>query len=295
VVVVRFLRVCFFLLAFGATATAASSPVVAQSTLSEKLTEILKEAQRAEAQRLYERAIELYQQVLNTGLSDAAQRRELLKLRAIAYERTNELIKAEIDLTDAINVEPVDPLAYADRGYFYLRRGRYPDALDDFVAGSRLAPKKAAFQYGAGRVLVAMRNDLGAVALYNEAISLDPRDGANYLARAEARIRLKQFDEATADYTRALKLRLKTVNDWFFAYLGRGYARLQRDQNDGAVQDFDEALRLIPKDLQALTWRGRAHERRGDIDQAIEDYERAHQLAPTDNWVRVSLQRLRSY
>jgi len=292
---VRFLRVVFFLLAFVATAVAASAPAASQSTLSEKLSEVLKEAQRAEAQRLYERAIELYQQVLNTGVSDATQRRELLKLRAIAYERTNELIKAELDLTAALNVEPVDPLAYADRGYFYLRRGRYPDALDDFVAGSRLAPTNAAFQYGAGRVLVAMRNDLGAVALYNEAISLEPGDGGHYLARAEARVRLKQFDEAIADYTRALKLRLKTANEWFFAYLGRGYARLVRDQNDGAVQDFDEALRLTPKDLQALTWRGLAHERRGDIDQAIDDYERAYKFAPTDNWVRTSLQRLRSY
>jgi tetratricopeptide (TPR) repeat protein len=291
---VRFLRVCLCLLVLGSAAIAAPS-AEAQANLSEKLTEILKEAQRAEAQRLYERAIELYQQVLGTGMADAGQRRELLKLRAVAYERTNELLKAETDFTAAINVEPVDPTAFADRGYFYLRRGRYPDALDDFVAGSRLAPKNAAFQYGAGRVLVAMKNDLGAVALYDDAIKLDPNDGANYLARAEAQLRLKRFDEAVADYSRALKLRLKTPNDWFFAYLGRGYAEIQRDRYDSAVADLDQALRLMPKDFQALLWRGLAHERRGNIDLAIDDYEHAYQLAPRDNWVRVSLQRLRSY
>lgn len=290
----RFLCACLCLLVLGSTAVAAPS-AGAQANLSEKLTEILKEAQRAEAQRLYERAIELYQQVLSAGIADASQRRELLKLRAIAYERTNELLKAETDFTAAIGVEPIDPAAYADRGYFYLRRGRYPDALDDFVSGSRLAPKNPAFQYGAGRVLVAMKNDLGAVALYNEAVELDPNDGANYLARAEAQVRLKKFDEAVADYSRALKLRLKTRNDWFFAYLGRGYAEIQRDRYDSAVADLDQALRLVPKDLQALLWRGLAHERRGNIDRAIDDYEHAYRLAPRDNWVRLSLQRLRSY
>jgi len=61
------------------------------------------------------------------------------------------------------------------------------------------------------------------------------------------------------------------------------------------VADLDQALRLVPKDLQALLWRGLAHERRGNIDRAIDDYEQAYRLAPRDNWVRLSLQRLRSY
>jgi len=267
----------------------------ARANLSDKLGQILQEAQRAEALRLYERAVELYRKALQDGLGSDGERREMLKLRAVAYERSNELAKAEADLTAVLQMTPVQAMAYADRGYFFLRHGRYPDALSDFVAGTRIDPGNPLFPFAAGRVLVALKNDIGAVALYNDAIRLNPKIATPYLARAESYIRMKMYREAIADYDRAMKLKLTGANDWFFLHIGRGYAHLAMESYDRAEPDFDEALAMAPNDFQTLVWRGYARERLGRRDLAIEDYERAYRITPRSDWVRASLNRLRSY
>ena len=98
---------------------------------------------------------------------------------------------------------PGDATAYADRGYFYMRRGRYRDALGDFVTGSRLDPQNPLYLYAAARSLVAAGDLDGAVAFYTELIKAGPREGKLYLARAEAEVRLQRWPEALADYERA--------------------------------------------------------------------------------------------
>jgi tetratricopeptide (TPR) repeat protein len=266
----------------------------AQASLSERISQLLKDAQKAETLRLYDRAIELYQNALKDDTIDGDKRRELLRLRAQLYERIEEVGKAEADLTAALKSEPVDPKLYGERGYFYLRQGRYPDALADFVSGTRLDPKNPLFSFGAGRAMVALRNDRGAIALYNDAIALSPKEGGPFIARAEAFVRMKMFAKAIADYDRAAKLHLKNRNDWFFIHLGRGYAQLQVEQYEGAARDLDEALDIMPNDRQTLVWRGFAREKLGDRDHALDDYEQAYRIAPDSGWVRTSLNRLRS-
>jgi tetratricopeptide (TPR) repeat protein len=291
--IVRVRSIRFHIVVVLALLVAGAWPARAQQ-LSDKLTDILKEAQKAETAGLPVRVVELYQKAMAQGIQDKGQLRQVFLLRAFAYERVYELPKAESDYTSAIKITPVDPKAFAERGYFYLRRGRYADALDDFVAGSRLAPGNPLFQYAAGRSLAALKSDQGAAELYSEAIKLNPGDSKYYLSRAEAYLRMKKFREAAADYDQAIRLKLTAGREWFFAYLGRGYARLALNNYDVAVEDLTEALKQQPNDFQALTWRGFAYERKGDRDLALIDYERALRYDPDNKWLRGSIQRLRS-
>ena len=205
-----------------------------------------------------------------------------------------EFDRAEADLTAAIKMEPADPSDFVDRGYFYLRRGRYTEAMQDFLTGAQQDPKSARYRYGAGRVHANMRNYPEAIDLYNQAIRLNPKDGVSYLSRAEANLNLKKLAEAKSDYDRAIQLGLKRVSDKYFGYFGRGYVHLVQENFAAAVADFDSALEVEPQSLNVWVCRGIANERRGRLDLAIDDFERAYTIDSNNGVVTFNLRRLRS-
>jgi tetratricopeptide (TPR) repeat protein len=243
--------------------------------LSEMLNQRIIEAQRAEAERLFEVALTTYAQALQMSADTPNAKRVLLKKRAALYEQIRMTAKAEADLTAAFKVEPFDPKVFADRGYFYMRQSRFKEALDDFVSGSRADPKDAGYLYGAGRVLVAARDDVNAVKFYNEAMQIAPRDVKILLGRAEANLRLHKYQDAAADYDAAIALGLKERDHRYFGSVGRGYASMMMADFGSAVRFFDRALELAPDASNVLLLRGYAYERQGARDLALRDYERA--------------------
>jgi tetratricopeptide (TPR) repeat protein len=228
--------------------------------------------------------------------ASVADKQKTLLRRAALYELTKIFDKAEADFTAAIQLtSPPTAALYTDRGYFYMRRTRYGDALGDFTAGMRLEPRNPRFRFAAGRVQAALGNFPGAITYYDEAIRLSSRvDPTFYLARAEAQMHLEQPRLALADYDRALALKLPRLGDRYFAFLGRGFAFLQLADRRAAIADFDSALEIDPRAFDALLWRGYARELDGQADLALDDYERAVTVDPGDRTARANLQRMRS-
>jgi tetratricopeptide (TPR) repeat protein len=220
--------------------------------------------------------------------------RASLTRRAWAFEQTHQYRRAEEAWSQALAVEPIDPVIYAARGYFYLRVNRYAKALDDFIAGSHVDPTDPLFVYGTGRVYATMKDFDTAVARYNDALAINPNYAVAILSRAEAYVHLDRLQEAKSDYDKAISLKFVRPGDRFFAFLGRGYINLQQEDFDHAVQDFDQALEADPASVDALLYRGYANERRGVTGLALQDYERAFVESPGNAWVREGLQRLRN-
>src|SRR5262249_52315899 len=76
-----------------------------------------------------------------------------------------------------------------------------------------------------------------------EAQAEEPNDVAGFVERGDALQAMAKFDEASADYTRAIKLDPNRAA----AYHGRGLCRHQKGDYDGAIADFSDAIRLNPK------------------------------------------------
>ncbi len=282
-------------LALVATAFLAigASPAAAVS-LSDQLAQKIVEARRAAHSRNYDGALAVYEKAINAGQASPQALRTLLKHRAELFEQVSMFELAEVDLTQASHVMPSDATAYGDRGYFYMRRGRYNDALGDFVTGSRLDPQNPMYHYAAARSLVAVNDFAGAVAFYTEAIKAGPNDGKLYLARAEALVRLKRWQSAQADYDRAERLGLETQADKYFLHAGRGYVALVAGDNVTATERLSRALAIDPDAVNVLMWRGYAQERRGNTVAALRDYEQAMKMLPDDPTVRDSTRRMRT-
>lgn len=261
-------------------------------SLSEKLTRKIGEAQKAEISRNFERALSAYDEALQVD-PDAPDFRQVLRMRARLLEQLKEFPQAEKDLSTALKVEPPDFSLYIDRGYFYMRRARYRDAVTDFTSGARLDPRNPAFPFAIGRVETALGNHIQAIANYNLALDLDPRHARAHLARAESNVHLGFLGKARDDYASALALTLERSQDRFFALLGRGYVAMILGDLPAAVADFDAALAVNPGSHQALAWRGYAYEKQGRRDFALNDYERAAASNPADTVMRANVRRLR--
>jgi len=88
-----------------------------------------------------------------------------------------------------------------------------------------------------------------ALADFEEAIRLDPKDAYAYSSRGNSRTMKRQFDKAIADFDEAIRLGLKIA----FVYHMRGYSWQQKGDQAKAIADLDEAIRLDPNSPRRST------------------------------------------
>ena len=81
-----------------------------------------------------------------------------------------------------------------------------------------------------------------AIALYADAISMNPDCAESHFGSGLAHLRKGKIDQAIADFTNAI--RLNPGDD--VAYYNRGFALLAKERFDDAIADFEAALRIDP-------------------------------------------------
>src|SRR5438876_1280485 len=123
----------------------------------------------------------------------------------------------------------------------------------------------------------AKNGDLdGAIADFDHAIELNPKDDAPYYNRAQAKRLKKDTAGAIADYTRAIEL--GSTNP--AAYNNRGNARAENNDRDGAIADYTRAIELKPDYARAYYNRAMVKKEKGDATGAAADFKRAQELDP---------------
>jgi tetratricopeptide (TPR) repeat protein len=100
---------------------------------------------------------------------------------------------------------------------------------------------------------------------------------ARYVKRGNAWFAKKNYENAIAAYTEAI--RLDAINEP--AYYHRGVARFDAQDYDGAIADFTEAIRLCPKNANTFNNRGSVLAAKKSYENAIADYTEALRLVPT--------------
>ena len=108
--------------------------------------------------------------------------------------------------------------------------------------GLVLAPSTTAETLYRQGVLQYQKGDLeAAIALYTNALSLDPSSAETYSARAGAFGRLEDYEAAINDYSTAIALNETLAA----AYGGRGLARSLQGELNAGVQDLWIAAQLF--------------------------------------------------
>ena len=168
--------------------------------------------------------------------------------------------------------------AFHNRANAYSDKGDKDRAIADYNEAIRLDPKDARAFNNRGTAYSDKGDNDRAIADYNETIRLDPKYARAFNNRGNAYGAKGDIDRAIADYNEAIRLDPKYAT----AFHNRGNAYGAKGDNDRAIADYNEAIRLDPKFAMAFNNRGTAYSDKGDNDRAIADYNEAIRLDPKD-------------
>jgi tetratricopeptide (TPR) repeat protein len=115
-----------------------------------------------------------------------------------------------------------------------------------------------------------------AIADYNDALRLDPKNVGAYAGRAAANLRKGDIDRALPDLNEGL--RLDPMHSGVRNVLGYYYSK--KGDYERALTEVNEALRLYPQYLYAFNTRGDIYENKGELNKALADFRTALSFDP---------------
>ncbi|MEA5528401.1 tetratricopeptide repeat protein [Dolichospermum sp. UHCC 0684] len=223
--------------------------------------------------------------IVNQGLSyQAALTATTKKAKEFLKQGNDKFDKGDYQgaintLTEAIRLDSKFAEAYSRRGVAYRNIENNQKAIDDLQKSVKLFATQgnnSASKHDQGRIRDYLKDYQGAIALYNESISLDPHDARTYQNRGNARYKLGDKQAAIADYTQAIKIN----PNFAIAYKNRGDVHYKLGDKQAATADFNQAIKINPNDYEAYEKRGYIHYELGDKQAAIADYTQAIKINP---------------
>jgi Tfp pilus assembly protein PilF/V8-like Glu-specific endopeptidase len=182
------------------------------------------------------------------------------------------------EFSEAIRIFPKYSYAYLLRAETYEQLKEFQKALADYNQAIALDPRDPDGYNNRGIVKKNNFNDLqGALADYNQAISLSP-SADNYTNRANLYFKLANVQGALADYNQAISLNSK----YPVAYYNRAILKAN-ELNDvqGSLSDLNQAISLNPKYIDAYYIRAILKIRKlNDVQGALSDLNQAISLNP---------------
>jgi tetratricopeptide (TPR) repeat protein/S1-C subfamily serine protease len=163
---------------------------------------------------------------------------------------------------------------YRLRGDLYKEQKKFDLAVADYNTAIELTPKEAVFYNVRGNLYYSQKKWDLALADYNQAIQIDPKESASYYNRANIYYSQDKFDLALADLSKVIELDPKYIS----AYLGRGFLYEKQKKFDLALADYNQAILLDPQFAEAYANRGVFYKEMNNTQQAIQDLKTAAQL-----------------
>jgi tetratricopeptide (TPR) repeat protein len=121
----------------------------------------------------------------------------------------------------------------------------------------------------------------------NKAKSLPPVQlEKSFFAAGDAFLDKKEYDQAIAQFTEAIKLNSGNASAYFkrgIAYKGRGSSGGNREDYDNAIRDYYQATFLKGNDIKLFRSREADYENNGRRHLSVSDYKRLFKLHPIFN------------
>jgi tetratricopeptide (TPR) repeat protein len=172
---------------------------------------------------------------------------------------------------------------YNNRGMAYDKLGDKEHALADYNQALRLGPKNIHAYYNRGNLSSGKGDFDSAITDYTRAISINPKFVLAHYNRGNNLLSKGDAAAAVKDYTTVIKL----VPEFGAAYTNRGNAQNVLKNYDAAIADTSMGLKLMPQDATnvdraiPIGTRSAAYGRKNDWGHAIADINEAMRLNPT--------------
>jgi tetratricopeptide (TPR) repeat protein len=174
---------------------------------------------------------------------------------------------------------------YLTRGAFHSVKARSAPALADFDKAIALDPKNYAAYFGRATIYSATNRERLALADIDRALQIAPKATVLYDSQGKIYRKLKQYPQAIASYTKAIDL-VKNRSDLqenLEAYLSERAEIYGLDRKyELAIADFTQAIKLNPKVSNYYLYRGNANYSLKRYQATVADLDRAIALTPKD-------------
>jgi tetratricopeptide (TPR) repeat protein/predicted Ser/Thr protein kinase len=197
--------------------------------------------------------------------------------RSVSNLELGRLEEAEKDMDRVVAARPTSD-SYSNRGAIRSRRGRYPEALEDYERALQLSPDNATVHYNLGILRTRRNEQAAAVEAFRRAIELGRVQADGYVALADALIKLRRFAEAEEASTKALALEPGSGT----AFADRGQARAAQGRVEEGLEDYLRALERRPDDSGILGDIGHIHVTCHRYAEALPFLRRARDLGKAD-------------
>lgn len=234
-----------------------------------------------------------------------AKNEDVYRYRGFTRLELRDYSGAMADFSQVIRVNPRNAVAWRLRAQARASLQDYRGALGDYNQLLRLEGSDAFHYLNRGIVREKLQDYQGAIADYTTAIQIvdtpsPPRPGQilpplsfsqpfrfRFVeARAAARIKIKDYAGAMADFTDLIE---RHRNSHY--YILRADLRLQLRDIAGAAADYDQAIQANPLNYEAYQRRSLFRESQGDHTGAIADYQIILEKASQDVWAKVWVER----
>ena len=148
-------------------------------------------------------------------------------------------------------------VAYYNRGNAHAAKGDQAGAIADYDEAIKLEPRNAPALTNRGTAHSEQGDTDAALADFNAALKLNPRFASAYFNRANVYAAKGEGDRAIADYTASIKYNSRNVN----AYIARGALYLAGGAPAKARDDMRRAAQLERKNAYAVLWQDIAERR----------------------------------
>jgi|GEM_PF-224355 len=229
--------------------------------------------------RLWAMAICIFFAIGWVGCSDQSQTESAqfflkgnLKLETKEYAEAiryyDEALLKQSDMADA----------FCNRGIAYVHIGEIDKALEDFNKAIELDKKLDEAYFNRAGALVD-RKEFALAASDLEHIRKNYQDSTNYYLRwGDLKFNQGYYDQALAEYDRALELKASNVQ----ALVNRGVAYFEKKDFNAAQSDFEKALKLDAQQQLAYNNLALISARQNQLDQAAKFVERALDFDPVN-------------
>jgi predicted O-linked N-acetylglucosamine transferase (SPINDLY family) len=196
--------------------------------------------------------------------------------QAFKLHQEGRLSEAERLYRECLKAKPRDFDALHMLGILRLEQGDPAEAARLIAAAISVDRKSAAAYANQGIALAALGRSEAALASYDRALVLAPRNADTLTSRADTLCDLGRPEEALADYGRALAINPRLVA----ALVNSGVLLRDQGRPAEALASHDRALAVAVDDAEAWANRGIALHDLGRNNEALTSYERALAIAP---------------
>jgi tetratricopeptide (TPR) repeat protein len=233
---------------------------------------------------LYKNELDLALPSLDKAIRLQPDQARLYVTRGLVHSRRQQPERAIEDCDKAIRLEPRSAQAYVVRAGAWLAKNELDRARADLEQVLRLdhvnppAPERGA----AGADAQGEKNP-GEKGAQARPFQADPRTAAELVARGNDLLASREYDDAFADFTEAIKLDPNCAP----AFIGRGRVWARKHYRDRELADYSVAIRIEPNNASYRVARGESWSAQGRHDQAMDDYNEALRLDPNNpsRWV----------